>query len=519
MHMYSRPRVKRLSALALGLIVAVPALAGCGEAGGANEDSANGTLRIVHGQTPNQFDPCGPANGSETSYMAAIYAPLIRSAPGTGELLPGIATEWVTSPDAKALTLTLKTGLTFQDGTPLNAETVKKSLEQCLAQGNQAIPAFESLTATGEDTVTFTMSKPSAGLTGLLASRLGMIASPAAREKSGDKYGTEPVGAGPYQMAKFVPANSTTLTKWEDYQEAGLPAARVGTLEISIITDPSAQVAALTGGQGDIGYRLDYSVPDGLEGTDVQVDVGVGVSFSSMNIDRSQGALQDVKVRQAISYAIDRKALAKANSNGLTDRAAVQPYPPGNPWHFDDLDSAYVYNPEKAKALLAEAGYSNGLTLRGVTLKGAGFINNGLVVADQLSKVGVTIVFDPLDVPEATKAFLVNHDYDMMSTGQNSGPDWLSIFRRILSTSSTANPGNVTLPGGEEALALANAASTDAETTAAVRQMVKVMQDQVPLVPLYYSPFVMAWTDKTSGAEDAISLNGEIDYTALGLNS
>ncbi|TQM01758.1 ABC transporter substrate-binding protein [Pseudonocardia kunmingensis] len=521
----TRRRPRRRNRLLAGLL-AVASAAACssggadpsGTAGGAPDPA--GTVNVVHGSTPNQFDPCGTLNGSELAYMWAVYAPLIRSNPVTGELTPGIATAWETAPDGLSLTLTLRSGLTFQDGTPLDATTAAQSLEQCIALGNQTVPGLEGVTAPDPQTLVFTLSSPSSGLVDLLGSRLGLLASPRAREAEGTAFGSKPVGAGPYQLTEFVPGSSIRLTRWDGYQEAGPPPGKVAAIAVQIITDPSAQVAALTGGQADYGYRLESSAAAALRDVPgVTLSNEIGVAISDLNVDRSQGPLQDVRVRQAISYAIDRTAVAAAANDGLSDVGSVQPYPPGHPYHFDDLNGAYPRDLAKARQLLAEAGYPDGVTLRGVSLDGANFQNNAVLIAQQLAEAGITVNFEAKALPDATKSFYTDHQYDIFSTGMNSGPDWLTIYRRLLATTSSGNAGKVSVPGGDEALAQLNAATTPDQLEAALRNATQVLQDQLPIVPLYFTPYVAAWTDRVAGGPDAFAINGEADFTALGVMS
>jgi peptide/nickel transport system substrate-binding protein len=216
---------RRLTSVVACLVVA-GSIAACGP-GGAGSASGSGaesatpnaaaTINVVDGLTPNQFDPCGTLNGSEVSYDTAIYATLLRTDPATGKLSPGIATSWVTSADQLSLTLTLQSGLTFQDGTPLNASTVVQSIKQCIALGNQNVPGMTGVTAQGDNKVVFALSSPSSGLVDLLGSRLGMIASPAARTSEGSAYGSKPVGAGPYKLDTFTPGSSVRLVRWSGY--------------------------------------------------------------------------------------------------------------------------------------------------------------------------------------------------------------------------------------------------------------------------------------------------------------
>jgi peptide/nickel transport system substrate-binding protein len=504
--------------------VAALTLAACsaqgtgGTGSGSGTPDPQGTVNVVHGSTPNQFDPCGTLNGSELAYMTAIYAPLLRSDPATGELSPGIATKWETSADGLTLTLILQKGLKFQDDSPLNAETAVESLNQCVKLGNQTVPGLKDVSAQGDDTLVFSLESPLAGLVDLLGSRLGMLASPVAREKEGAAFGSKPVGAGPYKLTDFVPGSSVKLTRWDGYKEAGASKGKAAAINVSIITDPSAQVAALTGGQADYGYRLEPTVVASIKDQpNLKVSTEIGVSIADLNIDRSQGPLQNEKVRQAVSYAIDRKALAETGSDGLSDVGAVQPYPPGHPYHFDDMDDAYKYDPKKAKQLLAEAGYPNGLTLRGVSLDGSNFQDTGVIVSQQLAQVGIKVTFEAKALPGATKSFYTDHQYDIFSTGMNSGPDWMTIYRRLLTTTSSGNAGKAPIPDGDAAVEALNRATSDDELKDALRQANKVLQEQLPIVPLFYTPYVAAWSDRVTGGDKAFAVNGEADLTALGV--
>jgi peptide/nickel transport system substrate-binding protein len=511
--------------LLAAVLAAAAVSAACSSGSGGGDAAApaaaadpNGTVNVVDGSTPNQFDPCGTLNGSEVAYMTAIYAPLIRSNPATGELSPGIATKWETSPDGLTLTLTLQQGLTFQDGTPLNATTAAQSVNQCIKLGNQTVAGLTSVAAHGDDTLVFSLSSPASGLPDLLGSRLGLLASPAARDAEGTAFGSKPVGAGPYQLSEFVPGSSIKLTRWDGYKPAGPPAGKAAAVAVQIITDPSAQVAALTGGQADYGYRLDSSAATALKGqSDITLSTNIGVSVNDLNIDRTRKPMDDPRVRQAISYAIDRSAVASAATNGLTDAGSVQPYPPGHPDHFADLDGTYPHDVAKAKQLLADAGYPNGITLKGLSLDGSSFQNTGVLIGQQLAEAGITVSFDAKALPDATKSFYTDHQYDIFSTGMNSGPDWLTIYRRLLATTSAGNAGQVPVPGGDDALKALNAATTPDALKTALRSATQVYQEQLPIVPLYFGPYVAAWTGKVTGGPDAFATNGEADFTALGV--
>lgn len=491
-----------------------------GDAPGTDPEpvASDAVVRIVHGAVPNQFDPCGTLSGSEVSYMWAIYASLIRTDPRTGELSPGIATDWVWSDDFLELRLPIREGLTFQDGTPVDADSVARSIEQCLELGNQDVAGLETVVAEGDEVV-FTLSTPTSGLPDLLGTRLGMIASPTARDELGNAFASQPVGAGPFTLESFTPGSSVVLERWDDYVDAGTPPAQASRIEVSIVSDPSAQVASLTSGSADYAFRIDPTAEIGLaEATGVTTNVSEGVAITTLNIDRTQPIMQDKLVRQAISHAIDRETVAEIATNGLTRSASVQPYPPGHPFHFDDLNDRYTYDPDRARELLAEAGYPDGFELRGVSLDGQRFVDNGLVISQQLAAVGIDVTFEARALPDATQAYYTEHQYDLFSTGMNSGPDWLTIYRRLLATNSAGNAGNVPLDGGDDALAAINAAYEDTEIEQALYDATIVFQEELPIIPLYFTPTITAWTDRLVGGEEAFALNGEADFTVLGID-
>ncbi|KIM16105.1 hypothetical protein QV65_17010 [Rhodococcus erythropolis] len=204
-------------------------LSGCsssatGTAGGTGPADPNAELKVATSHVPASLDPCAGNIGYDIDYLQLMYAPLIDAEPATQKLRPGIASEWgFSGPDNLTFEMTLQNGLTFHDGTTLDAAAVKASMEHCLSLGIVSVPTIKSVEATSPDQIKISLSAPTSGLPGWLNGRLGMIVSPTALTAAGTDFANKPVGAGPYTFTSAVPNSSYTFSRFDDYKPAGPP--------------------------------------------------------------------------------------------------------------------------------------------------------------------------------------------------------------------------------------------------------------------------------------------------------
>jgi len=370
------------------------ASASAGEGSGGTPADPDGTFTFGAAGAPSMFDPLYATDGETFRVARQLNEGLIRFKPGTADPEPALATEWESSTDGKTWTFTIRDGVKFQDGTPVDAEAVCFNLDRMYTQtgagatqaqywstvmggfkdevdasGAPVPSVYSSCTVEGNKAV-IALTTATSKFPGVLGLPSYSIQSPTALKQydannvvaQGDSfvypaYATEhPTGAGPYKFQAYDKANNTvTLVRNDDYYGEK---AKNKTLIFKIIPDETARKQELQAGTID-GY--DFPSPadwDGLTsgGFNVEVRPAFNVLYLGMTFGTNP-ALADLKVRQAIAYALNRDQFVKSQ---LPDGAQVADilYPDTVDGWTDDV-TKYPYDPQKAKDLLAEAGQSN----------------------------------------------------------------------------------------------------------------------------------------------------------------
>jgi peptide/nickel transport system substrate-binding protein len=306
-----------------------------------------------------------------------------------GAVLPLLAEAWSHSPDGKSYTFLLREGVKFSDGAPLDASVVKFSFDRAKAEGstNKAKKGFwdnvSSITAHDARTVILTLNNADAATPFRLGENTAVILHPG----SAAAAATKPVGTGPYKLDNWAKGSAITLAKNEAYREAAK--VRLKKVTFRFINDPAAQVAALLA--GDIDGMPRFGALQALKQFQADkrftVEIGNTAGKGLLAINNKRKPFDDVRVRRAITHAIDRKAFIDGAQEGLGK-------PIGS--HFTPADLAYVdltgqypHDPEKAKALLRDAGVKTPLNVT-LTLPPPQYARKGgEIIAAQLAKVGI----------------------------------------------------------------------------------------------------------------------------------
>jgi peptide/nickel transport system substrate-binding protein len=332
--------------------------------------------------------------GNNTIYTQTVYDSLMRQDP-QGKVIPNLATEWKYD-DASNLVLTLKlrTGIKFTDGTALDATAVKTNLEHTKTGANEAagqLKGIKSVQVVDPTTVKITLAAPDPSFVFNLGSVAGMMASPKAIAAGTLK--TDPVGSGPYILDKGATTSGSvyTFTRNANYwNKAAFPFDKV---VLKPLTDPTAQLNALRSGQVDGALVTTPKNVAPLQSGGLNIlkyapgDVnGVYIWDRGGKIDKPLGNL---KVRQAINYAFDREAIIKGAFQGL-GKPTEQVFNPASTAYIEDLNATYPYDPAKAKSLLAEAGYPNGFEVSTPDLS-AFFPEAQAAMVEQLGAVGIKV--------------------------------------------------------------------------------------------------------------------------------
>lgn len=427
-----RGLVSVMSALSLAtaLTVSVMALANAAQRG----DVLN-IATLVQGVS--SYDPSQAQEGHFMPFYQAVYDPLIRRLPN-GDLAPMLATEWSLDETQTTLTLKLRNDVTFSDGTPFNAEAVKANLDAFRAgTGPQAstVATVSSVEVVDEFTVAIHLLAPTPALPIYLSNAAGLMASPKALGTEG--IATVPVGSGPYLLdtSNYTPGALYTFVANENYWNPEL--VKFDKVVMTAMPDLTARVNALLTGQMDAG-QIDAASAAQVEAGGVKVQALEDNQQGLFLFDRegkTNPALGDVRVRQAINMAFDRKAFVDQMLLGYGS-VTNQIFSPATMAHKAELENYYPYDPDKARQLLAEAGYGNGLTLN---LGSSNPPETQLAAVKQyLADIGITANFD--NVPAAGNvAELTSGKYGAILFSLFQPNDWI-MLNAVLGPDSLYNP-------------------------------------------------------------------------------
>jgi len=309
------------------------------------------------------FDPLkvGVFDTSAEIAAAAIFDTLTYL-DDKGEPKPKLALSWTHSEDYKSWTFKLRPGVKFQDGTPFNAQAVKENFDRQKDPANKCRCAFyiafiHDVQAPDELTVVYNLNDPSVNLPAIITVQ-GVnftIQSPTAWKTKGDDYNRNPVGTGPYILKSWTAGDRMVLEKNPDYWNKGHP--YLDRIILKPLPDAQSRFASLQSGEADIIWD-DEADADNIQRAQkdpklrVHTYAGSGAAVDAFNT--KVAPFDDVRVRQALVMAIDRKKMSQALTNGLA-RPASNPYGDGS-WVKCKDDGALPYDVEKAKALIKDYG-------------------------------------------------------------------------------------------------------------------------------------------------------------------
>jgi peptide/nickel transport system substrate-binding protein len=389
----------RRMAVAVACAAMVGVVAGCGSSGDAKKEAGQGgTLTIAIGVKPPTLDPALGQN-QNAAFVELAYDPLIVAAPD-GSFKPGLATAWKYGPRNESFSITLRSGVTFSDGEKLDAQAVKTWINHAIAlPGSLATTYFSSLKSidvTGPLTLTLRFGAPTPLLERVFSQvlEMGMIGSPkAVRAKT---LTNATAGAGPYALDRSgtVIGDHYTYRPNPRYWNKG--AIRWKRVVVKVVTNPNAALQALKTGQVDVAVAQPTTNVKAADQAGLKYVNPLTLYMALALLDRDGKVakpLGDVRVRQALNYGIDRAAVANVIGAGH-GRPTAQMAVPGDDSFDASLDKRYPYDPEKARQLLAAAGYPKGFSLRTLSTTIVAMDQFGQAVSGQLAKVGVKLDLD-----------------------------------------------------------------------------------------------------------------------------
>jgi peptide/nickel transport system substrate-binding protein len=472
--------------------------------------SAAGLLRVAF-DIPVQLDPAFASSDSEIAILNAIYDYLV-DIDTKQEIVARLATEWQISDDGLAYTFTLADGATFHDGTPLTPNDVVWTFNR-LRDAALELPTADlyaniaGVAAEGDNQVTFTLSEPNPFFLYDLSDNHALVLKADTADPA-----TTYIGTGPFKVVEYSAENRMTLEANPDYFIAGKPGS--GALEFIFFADQTASVDALRGGQVDLVMRM----PSALFQT-LQQEPGVqavqiptnGFDLVRLRSDREPGSKP--QVIQAFKLATDRDAIFQTVSLALGAVGRDSPIGPLFPDYYSEETPIPARDPAQAKALLAEAGYPDGLTLDFHVPDSGDRPDLAVVLKEQWAEAGinVNVIVEPESVYYGENGWL---EVDLGVTGWGSRPTPQFYLDTMLVTGAIWNESKFS---DSEFDALAQTAGTtadEAERAAAYKEIQRILIERGPIIVPYFFAQLGAIREGYEGF-DMQAFAGRTDLAAI----
>ncbi len=435
------------------------------------------------------LDPAEPQNNSSFSHetLLALYDTLIRmdqaGVPG-----PGLAESWTRNADLTELTLKLRKGVKFHDGTPFDAQAVKHNFDRMAALGRRAsgsvVETFnliQSVDYIGDDTVKLKLKSPNGQIEYWLGGNSGMMLSPAGTK--GDAFGgtITAIGTGPYKLKKFEANVTTSMLRSDDYW--GGTAGRPAGFDHHYIPDGRARLNALRSGQANI-VTLDARAIPEAKGAGLAVLVIDKNAFWDIYPNLKKGPLGDVRIRRAIMHAIDREALGDALTNG-SGKATQQVWSAKSPFYVKDIENRYPFDQKKARALMAEAGFKDGFELSLLLLNSSEYRLLAEALQANLGEVGIRLKFDAVDVSQFPLFFKQPPRGDILLARYGGRSDPVQSVFELVGTGGSYTPGGAASPRIDDLLSQARGmAATDPKRLTVMHDLAREVSEMVGTMPV-----------------------------------
>jgi peptide/nickel transport system substrate-binding protein len=467
--------------------------------------SAGGTLTFgVYRPIPNlAYYHAYDASNNITA--VAIWDTLLRFNE-KAEIEPGLAASWEVK-DGNTIILHLREGVKFHDGTTLDAEDVIASMELAVDPESKSPMAWmldpiDSIDALDSMTVQIKTGAV-VDILNALATPIGAVSSKEAVEKYGIGLGENPIGAGPFKLESWERGSRVVLTKFDDYWEEGKP--YLDKIIFNIVIEEFTRLSSLRSGDLDIVYNMSFANVEKLEGNkDFNTNIFGTYIVYYLALNMKKAPFNDVRVRQALNYAIDRSSITKAVIRGYAE-PAITDIAPAMAGSLKGVRDPYPYDPAKAKALLKEAGYGNGFSMKLLVGANSPDAETGVVLQEYYKAIGVKV-----ELVSEEASLLWNHlqagNYEdaAMSFWYPDFPDAAGTLVPFCYSTNTPPDGccNFSYYANAEVDKLLDeaAAETDVARRAQLFQEVnKIVYEEAPRVWIYHIKEAMPATNKLKG--------------------
>lgn len=474
-----------------------------------------GELVMGLSSEPDRLDPTTSSSLYTRYVMSSICEKLYDIGP-TGELLPQLATALpAISPDGRTVTIGVRPGIRFADGTPLDAAAVVTTLRRHLTlQGSgrkSELGPITSITATGPATVTIRYDRPFAPLTASLADRAGMIMSPAALARPGVEFSADPVCVGPFRFAERVPQTSISVVRDPLYYAADQ--VHLDAITYRIMSDSNIRAANLRSGDVQVADTISPQDVDALaRERDVRVlQIGsLGYQAMTVNVGNTDGTgsppgridtplASDVRVRRALALSVDRTVLVNAVFNNWYE-PACSPVSPASDFATAVSNACPPYDPARSRQLLAEAGVAAPYRVTMKVSNSPDTLRLAQALQAAVAQGGFEIAIEPveystlLDVQD-------RGDFDLLQLGWSGRVDPHGNIASFLTTEAGSNYSGYSTPETDRLIKEAAATIDPAARAALYGRVVAQVQRDFPIIYLYRQRNLTAHAADVAGVQ------------------
>ena len=422
------------------------------------------------------------------------------------QFIPELATDWSWSEDGLTLTMQLREGVVFHDGTPFNAEAVVANIDRSKnlpeSRRRSELTSVESVEATGEHEVTFTLGNPDATLLAQLSDRSGMMLSPSAAEEQGLGLATNPVCSGPFRFVERIDQDRIVLEKFADHYDADN--YHVDRVIFLPIPDTTVRLANLRSGDLHMLERLAPSDASGVQADGALQFVSAvsqgyqGITVNVANGPRSENPFgQDPRVRKAFSLALDREAINQVVFEGVY-APGNQHVPPTSPW-YDDTHPVEGRDVAAARALLDEAGVER-MTLEIQAANNPVQMQLMQVIQAMVAEVGFDVSIRATEFASMLQAQTAG-DYEGSQVGWSGRTDPDGNLHAFATCDGGLNDSRYCNEEVDRLLNAARATNDMDERRAIYAEAQEILMVDLPIIYLYHQTWLWALRNEVTGFE------------------
>ena len=462
----------------------------------ADENSSQITIGIPQ-DVEDSLDPHKAVAAGTKEVYFNMFEGLVKP-DSDGNIIPAVASEYEASPDGKVYTFTLREGVKFHDGSEVTVEDVKYSIEKCAdtSMGEPLIAAFsniESVNIADEDTVEIVLKESNSEFDVELANVTAAII-PA----SNTEADTNPVGTGPYKYVSRSPQENFVMEKFEEYWGEE---AHIEDVTFKVCANADAIVMDLEGGSIDMFARVTASQAEELS-EEFQVLEGTMNLVQALYLNHQAEPFQDVRVRQALCYALNHQEIMDFVSDGKGTEIGSSMFPSFGKYFMEELKDTYNQDLEKAKSLLAEAGYGDGLSFT-ITVPSnyQQHVDTAQVLVEQFKAIGVDAQIQLVEWESWLSDVYAGRQYESTVVGVDASSLTARALLERFDSEHSGNFINFNNSSYDTIIREAIGSTDDAEKTRLYKECQTMLTEEAANVYIQDLPEFVALNKKYAGYE------------------